>query len=168
MSIQGKFRVNERIDSKTVRLISREGKQIGVVSIEEALTQARQERLDLVEVAAEAEPPVCKLMDFGKFRYRQSKRQHQGKQHDGRLKAVHFGPKIQEHDIQYRLKQARGFLERRYKVLVFVEFRRLEMRHTEVGEALLERFMTELQDLAKPEKAPQLEGRRMSMILVAR
>ncbi len=168
MSIQDRFRMNEQIESKTVRLIGQEGKQLGIVPLEEALAQARQVGLDLVEVAREAEPPVCRLIDFGKFRYRQSKRQHQTKQHDGRLKVVHFGPKTQEHDIEYRLKQARGFLERRYKVQVYVEFWGPEMRHPEVGEALLNRFITALQDVAKVERPPQLQGRRMSIILVAK
>ncbi len=160
--------MNKQIKSKTVRLVNQEGQQVGILDLEEALAQARAEGLDLVEVAPGADPPVCKLMDFGKYKYKLGKRQQHTRSHPSQLKSLRLHPKTEEHDIQVRLKQARKFLEKRHKVQIYVDFKGPELRHTDAGELLLNRFLSELEDVAKVERAPHLEGRRMSLLLAAK
>jgi len=164
--ISKELRVNEQIRVSTVRLISEAGEQLGVVPVEAALERAREAGLDLVEVASTASPPVCKLMDYGKFKYRQRKRDQQAKhRHAGEMKAIRLGPKIEEHDLQFKLRRVREFLSRGQRVQLNVRFRRPQLRHVESGERVLQRCIEELADIAKVERPRKMEGRVMSLIL---
>ena len=165
MSKQEVF-INDRIRAKEVRLIGENSEQFGMKSIEEARQIAEEAGVDLVLVAPDSDPPVCKVMDYGKFKYRQKKRQHEHHKHQPQLKELRMRPKTEEHDLMVRVKQARQFLERGDRVLVNVRFRGREMAHTELGRALLDRFATALEDVAKVDKAPSMEGRRMNLVLV--
>ncbi|HHT9117923.1 MAG TPA: translation initiation factor IF-3 [Candidatus Hypogeohydataceae bacterium YC38] len=164
MSITQELRINERIFAKQVRLIGEEGEQLGVVSRQEALEKARELGTDLVEVAPQADPPVCRLMSYGKYKYRQKKKTQQ-KRHVSQLKELRLRPKTDVHDLQTKIRQARKFLERKDKVLVNMMFRGRERAHTEIGKEILLKFAQELEDIAKIEKDVRLDGRRMGMIL---
>ncbi|MDG6025750.1 MAG: translation initiation factor IF-3 [Candidatus Brocadia sp.] len=158
------LRINERIRSSTVRLIDENGVQVGVISKEDAIAKARTAELDLVEVAPDANPPVCRIMNYGKFKYRQKKKLHQ-KQHVVQLKELRLRPKTGEHDIQTKIRQARKFLENRDRVLVSIMFKGRERAHTEVGEGMLKQIADALEDIAKVEKEKISDERRMGMIL---
>jgi len=138
------------------------------MSRDEALATAQQEGMDLVEVAKNADPPVCRIMDYGKFKYKQKKRTHQAgrKHHAAHLKEIRVRPKTEEHDIQIKIRKAREFIGRRDKVLVNMLFRGRERSHVELGKAIMEEFAVALEDVAKIEKEAKLEGSRMGMILV--
>lgn len=164
MSITQELRINERIFAKQVRLIGEESEQLGVVSRQEALEKARELGTDLVEVAPQADPPVCRLMSYGKYKYRQKKKTQQ-KRHVSQLKELRLRPKTDVHDLQTKIRQARKFLERKDKVLVNMMFRGRERAHTEIGKEILLKFAQELEDIAKIEKDVRLDGRRMGMIL---
>ena len=140
---------------------------MGIVSLDEALAAARAAELDLVLVAPEADPPVCKLMDYGKFKYKQKRRTHQtkAKSHVTHIKEIRLHPKTDQHDIDYRLKHAREFLARGDRVLVTVVFRGREMAHLEAGMELLERIAKQMEDAAKLETPPKRDGRRFCMML---
>ncbi len=146
-----------------LRLIDEEGAQLGVFSKEEALQKAREMGLDLVEVAPQAEPPVCRVMNYGKFKYRQKKKVH--KHHVSQLKELRLRPKIDSHDLQTKVQQARKFLERKDKVLVNVFFRGREMVHAQLSKEMLVKFAQELEDIAKVEKGATIDGRKMGIIL---
>jgi translation initiation factor IF-3 len=130
-----------------------------------ALEKAREAGLDLVEVAPLERPPVCKIMDYGKFRYQQSRKQAKAKQHHQKLKEIRVRPKTGEHDIETKLNQARKFLEHRDKVLLNVLFRGRELQHIEEGKRIIETMLLKLQDVAKVEKTPSMEGKRMTAML---
>lgn len=151
-----------------VRLVNEEGQQVGVVPTETALSLATDVDLDLVEVAPEAKPPVCRIMDYGKYKYRQKKRAREAKKksHAGEIKELRLRPKIDDHDLQVKLRKAREFLEAGQKVVVNVFFRGREIMHKEFGVALLERFHEALEDIAKIENQPREEGRRVGFTLV--
>lgn len=146
-----------------MRLIDEAGAQLGIVSRDEALEKARQAGLDLVEVARQAEPPVCRLMNFGKFKYRQKKKVH--KHHVGQLKELRLRPKIDAHDLQTKVQQARKFLEKKDKVLVNMIFRGRERVHAELSKETLKKFAQELEDIAKIEKEVTPDGKRMGLLL---
>jgi len=151
-----------------VRLITQDGEQAGVVVLSQAIERAREAGMDLVEVASDADPPVCKLMDYGKFKYRQKKKVHQGraKHHVTRIKEIRLKLKTDQHDIDIKRERARKFLEKKHKVLITMFFRgHLEMKHSDLGIAILSQFASDLEDIAKVEKLPAAEGRRMQMIL---
>ncbi|HQU31198.1 MAG: translation initiation factor IF-3 [Planctomycetia bacterium] len=156
--------MNERIRSSTIRLIDENGVQVGVISKEEAIAKARTAELDLVEVAPDANPPVCRIMNYGKFKYRQKKKLHQ-KQHVVQLKELRLRPKTGEHDIQTKIRQARKFLENRDRVLISVMFKGRERAHTELGESILKQIADALEDVAKVEKDRISDERRMGIIL---
>ncbi|MBW7897593.1 MAG: translation initiation factor IF-3 [Candidatus Brocadia sapporoensis] len=156
--------MNERIRSSTIRLIDENGVQVGVISKEEAIAKARTAELDLVEVAPDANPPVCRIMNYGKFKYRQKKKLHQ-KQHVVQLKELRLRPKTGEHDIQTKIRQARKFLENRDRVLISVMFKGRERAHTELGESILKQIADTLEDVAKVEKDRISDDRRMGIIL---
>jgi translation initiation factor IF-3 len=159
-------RVNEQIRISQVRLIGPAGEQIGIVPTTQALEMAREALLDLVEVAAFEKPPVCKIMDFGKFKFQQKQKQKEKtKSHQQKLKEIRLRPKTGQHDIDTKVHQARKFLEHKDKVLVYVLFRGRELQHTEEGKRILEIIVQQLIDLAKIEKAPSMEGKRMSAML---
>ncbi len=145
-------------------MIDENGVQVGVISKEEAIAKARTAELDLVEVAPDANPPVCRIMNYGKFKYRQKKKLHQ-KQHVVQLKELRLRPKTGEHDIQTKIRQARKFLENRDRVLISVMFKGRERAHTELGESILKQIADALEDVAKVEKDRISDERRMGIIL---
>jgi translation initiation factor IF-3 len=159
------LRVNEQIRISPIRLIGPQGEQLGLVPTSQALEQARESGLDLVEVAPAERPPVCKIMDYGKYRYQQSRKQTKAKQHHQKLKEIRIRPKTGEHDIETKVSQARKFLEHRDKVLLNVLFRGRELQHLEEGRRVILAMLERLADVAKVEKAPSLEGKRMTAML---
>lgn len=150
-----------------MRLIGAQGKQLGVMSVGEALRLAREQGVDLVEVAPNAEPPVCRMMNYGKFLYEQAKRDRDARksQRGGEVREIRLRPKTGEHDIAFKLRAARRFLERSYNVKVRVRFRGREITHPEVAKQLLMRIAGELADVSAIEKGPMMEGRSMLMVL---
>ena len=161
------LRVNDKIKAKEVRVVAPDGSQIGVKTKEEAMWLANQLDMDLVEVAPEAKPPVCRLMDYGKFRYEQSvkNRESRKKQVKTVIKEVKYRPKIDDHDFDTKNKKAESFLMEGHKVKVTMMFRGREVTHPEIGRALLERMVAELEGVAVVETPPALEGRNMTMLL---
>lgn len=160
-------RINEQIRISPIRLIGAAGEQIGVVPTIEAMNMAREANLDLVEVAADARPPVCKIMDFGKFKFLQKqKAKDKTKTHQQKLKEIRLRPKTDEHDIETKINQARRFLEHKDKVLIYVVYKGRELQHIEEGKRVLTHMLEKLQDSCKVEKSPSMEGKRMSTTLV--
>ena len=158
--------MNDRIRVREVRLIDAEGRQVGIVVTEEARRMATEAGKDLVEVAPDARPPVCKIMDYGKFKYEQRKKTHSGKKvHHAKLKEVRLRPKTEQHDYEVKLRHAKEFLAKGDKVQICLMFRGREMVHKDRGEALLQRFITDLADLAKVERSGPYEGKRMTVLL---
>jgi translation initiation factor IF-3 len=158
-------RVNEQIRISPVRLIGAGGEQLGIVPTAQALDMAREAQLDLVEVAPQERPPVCKIMDFGKFRYQQAHKQKKAKTHQQKLKEIRLRPKTEDHDIDTKVNQVRKFLEHKDKVLVSVLFRGRELQHVDEGKRIMSALLEKLGDVAKLEKAPTMEGKRMSAML---
>jgi len=151
-------------------LIGPEGEQLGIVLTREALARALEHTLDLVEVAPTANPPVCKIMDYGRYKYEQSKRDHDAhrKTRTSELKGMRMSPKIGEHDFQVKARQVKEFLKDGNKVRVAMWFRGREMAHPRVGEVLLQRLAQLVADVGGVESVPKLEGRNMIMILAPR
>jgi translation initiation factor IF-3 len=160
------LRINERILVPQVRLIGETGEQLGIQPIEEARRLSEEAGLDLVLVSPDANPPVAKIIDYGKYKYEQKKRQQEHHHHAPHIKELRLRPKTEEHDLLVRVKQARAFIERGDRVIVNVFFRGRELAHSELGMAVLERFISELRDVAKPERPPAMEGRRITVVLV--
>lgn len=158
-------RINEQIRISPVRLIGAGGEQLGVIPTTQALEMAREAQLDLVEVAPMERPPVCKIMDFGKFRYQQTHKKSKNKPHQQKLKEIRVRPKTGDHDIETKVNQARKFLEHKDKVLVNVLFRGRELQHIEEGKRIIVGMLEKLGDLAKIEKAPSMEGKRLTAML---
>lgn len=163
-----KYRVNRQIRIPQVYLIGPEGEQVGVVSTDEARRQADEAGLDLVEVAPNADPPVCRVMDFGKFKYSQKKKEKGGtkktKAHST-LKELRVRPAIDPHDLEYRLVQGRKFLEEGHKVQVVCIFRGRQRAHPEMGHKVMKRVAETLGDISKVEAQPRMNGPRMTMLL---
>jgi translation initiation factor IF-3 len=159
--------VNERIRIREVRLIDEEGTQVGIIPTREALEMARERGLDLVEVAPNAIPPVCRLMDYGKFRYEQSRKERESRrnQHVVELKEVRIRPKIDDHDLETKGRQAAKFLDAGDKVKLTVTFRGREMAHPDIGKGLLDQLADMLRTHGSIEQTPRLEGRAMTMML---
>src|SRR5512134_696074 len=160
-------RTNRRIKAREVRLVASNGDQLGVVPIEQALAKAMDEGLDLVEVSPMAKPPVCKIMDYGKFKYLEKKKQNEAKKKQVvvQLKEVKLRPRTEEHDYTTKLKKVREFLEESNKARITVMFRGREMSHRELGQKVLQRVIEDLRETAVIESAPRMEGRQMFMIL---
>ncbi len=163
------IRVNELIRAREVRVIRSDGEQAGVLSLGAALDLASEEGFDLVEISPNAEPPVCKIMDFGKFKFQQAKKAKDAKlkQKQIQVKEVKFKPRIDEHDYQFKCNHIRRFLEHGDKVRAFVHFRGREMTHREIGMRILERILEDLGDTVVVEKRPGMEGNQMVMYLIA-
>lgn len=161
------MRVNERIRVTPIRLIGAGGEQVGIIPTREALDRAREAGLDLVEVAPNSRPPVCRIMDFGKYKYELSKKDKlaKKKQHSFQLKEMRYRPKIDEHDFMFKTKHVKEFLEEGSKVRVFMMFRGREMAHVEFGRTIIDRIVTELAPVATLDVAPKMEGNTMSMVL---
>jgi translation initiation factor IF-3 len=159
--------VNEEIRTKEVRLVSETGEQLGIMHPKDALNLALTKGLDLVEVAPSAKPPVCKIMDIGKYKYEQSKREREArkKQRIISVKEVKLRPNIEDHDFETKAKNAIRFLEDGDKVKVTIMFRGRELSHPELGRQLLVRVAELVQEMATVEKNPKLEGKNMTMIL---
>lgn len=157
--------MNERIRIREVRLIDDEGNQVGVIPTRDALEMAREKGLDLVEVAPNAAPPVCRLMDYGKFRYEQSRKERESRrnQHVIKLKEVRVEPKIGDHDLETKGRQAMRFLDSGDKVKLAVLFRGRSITHPELGRDLLERLAEQLKDHGTVEQPAKMEGRTMTM-----
>ncbi|MFO8175549.1 MAG: translation initiation factor IF-3 [Gemmatimonadota bacterium] len=162
-----KVRVNDQIRISPVRLISDEGEQIGIVSLDEARERSAETGLDLVEVAPDARPPVVKLMDYGKFKYEQARaaREAKKKQHTIQVKEVKFRPGIEEHDYEFKARHARRFLEEGNKVRLTMMFRGRQITHSELGLEVLHRLKEDLGDVGKVESEPSFEGRVMFMVM---
>ncbi len=159
--------VNEKIRAKEVRVVDAEGEQLGIMPLKEALKVARERNLDLVNVAPNAKPPVCRIMDHGKYKYEQSKREKEArkKQNIITVKEVKVRPNIEEHDLQVKVKNARRFLDNADKVKVTVMFRGREITHAELGRQICDKIAEYLDDCCTVEKRPKVEGKNMIMIL---
>jgi translation initiation factor IF-3 len=155
------------IRASEVRLIGADGEQVGIMPLNEALNRAAEANLDLVEVAPQASPPVCRIMDYGKFKYMQSKKTQEArkKQTVIQVKEVKFRPKIEDHDIAFKVKNIRKFLTQKDKIKVSLVFRGREIAHPQIGIDLLKRVAAELEDIGSVEQAPKIEGRNLTMII---
>ena len=162
--------INDAIRDKEVRVISADGEQLGIMSSRDALRLAEEKNLDLVKVAPQAKPPVCKIMDYGKYRFEQTKREKEAKknQHVVEIKEVRLSLKIDKHDFETKANQAIKFLKAGNKVKVSIRFRGREMAHPEAGKVTMEQFAEVCSEYCTVEKAPKLEGRQMLMFLAAK
>lgn len=167
IAVEKRVRVNEQIRISPVRVVDEEGEQLGILQLDEALATADDRGLDLVEVAPDARPPVCRIMDYGKYRYQLSRKQREArkKQHQVHLKEVKFRPGTEDHDFEFKVRHARRFIEEGNKVKVTVMFRGRQISHPEVGRDVLERVANALEDEAKVESSPSMDGRTLTMIL---
>jgi translation initiation factor IF-3 len=159
-------RINEQIRISPVRVVAADGALLGILNTDEALTRAREADLDLVEVAPNERPPVCRIMDYGKFKYQQKKKQNRTHTHQSKLKEIRVRPKTGEHDIQVKLTQARQFLAHKDKVVVSVIFRGRELAHIEEGRKVIDQIILGLEDIGKIESSPSHQGKRIVCILV--
>ena len=159
--------INEEIIDKELRVIGDDGEQLGIMSAEEALKIAEEKELDLVKISPMAKPPVCKIMDYGKFRFEQAKREKEAKKNQRvmEVKEIRMSPSIGENDLGTKLKSALKFLADGDRVKVSIRFRGREMAHTNIGEQILRDFAEKCSELANLDKQPKLEGRNMSMFL---
>ena len=160
-------RINNRIDAREVRLIDAAGENVGVVPIRQAIMMAEEASLDLVEISPDAKPPVCKILDYGKFKFQEQKKAAEArkKQKVIEIKEIKMRPNIDEHDYQTKMKAINRFLEDGDKVKLTLRFRGRELSHGELGLKLLERVRDETAELAKVEQLPRLEGRQMLMVI---
>jgi len=161
------LRINEEIRIREVRVTSVEGEQLGIMATRDALRMAEEQHLDLVEVAPKAKPPVCRIMDFGKYRYEQQKRDKEAKKKQKviTIKEVKLRPNIEQHDFDVKLKNALRFVQEGNKVKVTIMFRGRELSHPELGREVLQRVAAELKDTVSIERDAKLEGKNMIMIL---
>ena len=160
-------KTNERIRFPNIRVIDSEGEQLGIITPKEALAIAQEKGLDLVLVSESADPPVCKIMDYGKYKYEQDKKQKEAKkkQHNADVKEVKMRYKIEEHDYNVRVKNAQRFLKSGDKVKATISFRGREIQHSRLAEDLLRRMAKDLEDYAEVQQSPKREGRNMMMML---
>ncbi len=167
IALQKAQRLNEEINAPEIRLVGADGEALGIMSVRQALALAEEAGVDLVEIAPMAQPPVCRIMDYGKFKYQEQKRQHEQKlkQKQIQVKEVKLRPGTDENDYQIKLRNMTRFLQEEDKVKVTLRFRGREMAHQEIGMRQIERIRTDLQDYATVEQMPKMEGRQMVMIL---
>lgn len=161
VSEPNKQRINEQIHVTPVRVVGSDGTQLGILPTAEAIEQARATDLDLVEVAPNESPPVCRIMDYGKYKYQQKKRQHKGHAHQTRIKEIRVRPKTGDHDLTVKVNKAREFLGHKDKVIVTVVFRGREMAHVEEGHRVISGILEQLADVSKIEAPPAQHGRRL-------
>lgn len=161
------LRVNRQIRMPEVRLIGSDGAQLGIFITSEALRRAENEGLDLVEISPTARPPVCKIMDYGKYKYEQSKKKHEQKKHQVviKVKEIKFRPTTDEHDLQTKLKHIVRFLEEKNKVKVTIKFRGREISHIDIGRALMERIKDSVKEHGSVEEEAKVEGKQLFMLL---
>ncbi|MEX0962324.1 MAG: translation initiation factor IF-3 [Simkaniaceae bacterium] len=162
-----KVRINRDVRALRVRVIGPDGAQLGVMPSKEAYFKAQDLGLDLVEISPNASPPVCKIIDYGKYRYEQTKKERESKksQHQIKVKEVKLKPNIDEHDLQVKLKRAKEFLEKGNKVKITCMFRGREMLHTDVGRKVVDRFCDELVEVGSPESRAKMMGRSLSLVM---
>ncbi len=165
--LKRKYRVNEQIRAKEVRLIGPDGKQIGIVSLSQALRYAEDYGLDLVEIAPTAKPPVCKIMDFGEFLYQQAKKAKEAKKKQAQveLKEIKLSPKTDKHDLEVKIKHILRFLEDKNKVKIRIVFKGRELAHPELAERVLKPIFDAVKEKAHIELSPKMEGRQLITIL---
>ncbi len=165
--IKQELPINEQIRAKEVQLIDDQGEKRGTVSLNEALDIAYERKLDLVLVAPNAEPPVCKIMNYGKYKFEQAKKEKEArkKQKTFEVKEIRITPNIEQHDFEFKAKNARKFIEDGNKVKIAVRFRGRELNYVKLGEEVLNKFIEDLSDVSAPEKKPVLEGKNMFIIL---
>ena len=168
VSIISELMINEQIRDREIRLIGEDGEQLGIMSARDAMKLAREANLDLVKIAPTAKPPVCKIIDYGKYRYEQARKEKEArkKQKTIEVKEVRLSPNIDTNDLNTKVNQARKFVSSGNKVKVAVRFRGRELAHTAVGKTILEDFAQKLSDIAVIDKPAKLEGKSMVMILV--
>ncbi|MDW8105172.1 MAG: translation initiation factor IF-3 [Armatimonadota bacterium] len=161
------LRINERIRAREVRVVDENGVQVGILPLREALQLAQERGLDLIEVAPQADPPVCRIMDYGKFKYQQAKREKeaQKRQHVVEVKSIRVRPGTDDHDLDFKLNNCIKFLKEGDKVKITVLFRSREITRPEMGQRVMEFFANGVSDIAVVEKPPTLEGRTMTMVL---
>ncbi|MDR2862086.1 MAG: translation initiation factor IF-3 [Syntrophobacterales bacterium] len=159
--------MNQEIKAQQVRVIDAEGGQLGIITLADALLEAGRSGLDLVEVSPGAEPPVCRIMDYGKFRYQQNKKLQMAKKNQTmiQVKEIRFRPKTDEHDLDVKIRQIKKFLEQQDKVKISIMFRGREIVYTDIGREMMQYVKQELEDLACFDQEPRLEGRNMVMIV---
>lgn len=159
--------INEQIRDKEVRLVGADGEQLGIMSSREAYQKAVEAGLDLVKIAPKAQPPVCKIIDYGKYKYEQTRKEKEArkKQKTVEVKEVRMSPNIDQNDFNTKVNAARKFLSKGDKVKVSIRFRGREMAHTQASKPMLDEFAAKLADVANVEKAPKMEGRFMTMFL---
>lgn len=162
--------MNEEINAPEIRLIGKDGEQIGIVSVQKALILASESELDLVEIVPNAEPPVCRIMDFGKFQFEQNKKRHAArrKQKQIQIKEIKFRPGTEDGDYQVKMRNIIKFLNNGDKVKVTLRFRGREMAHQELGAKMLERIEQDLSEYGNVEQFPKLEGRQMVMVIASK
>jgi translation initiation factor IF-3 len=167
ISKEHQHQVNESIRAREVRLIGVDGSQLGIKPLKEALRLAQEANLDLVNVAPQAKPPVCRIMDYGKYRYEQSKREKEARKNQKiiQVKEVRLSPSIEENDVQTKLNNVKKFLQKGNKVKLTIRFRGREITHQELGRRILDRMADEVKEISEIERPPKLEGRQMIMIL---
>ena len=167
LNIKQELPINERIREREVKVIDENGEKKGVMKLNEALNLAFEKKLDLVLVAPNAEPPVCKIMNYGKYKFEQAKKEKEAKkkQKTFELKEIRITPNIEQHDFEFKAKNARKFIEDGNKVKITVRFRGRELNYVKLGEANLNKFIEALSDIASPEKKAVLEGKNMFIIL---
>ncbi len=165
--IKQELPINRQIKAKEIQLIGDEGEKLGVFSFEDAIARAEDKNLDLVLVSPNANPPVCKIMNYGKYRFEQSKKEKEAKKKQKvlELKEIRVTPNIEEHDFGFKSKNARKFLEDGNKVKLTVRFRGRELNNVKLGKQVLEKFIEALEDIANVEKQPKMEGKNMFTIL---
>lgn len=159
--------INEQIRDREVRVVGEKGEQLGIMSSKDAMKMAREANLDLVKIAPAAKPPVCKIVDYGKFRYEQSRKEKEArkKQKTMEVKEIRLSPNIDNNDLNTKASQARKFLSKGDKVKVTLRFRGREMAHVGMSKQILDRFFEKLEDIAVVDKPPKMEGRSMIMFL---
>ena len=165
--IKQELPINEQIRAKEVQLIGENGEKLGVLSLNDALDKAEEKKLDLVLVAPNGNPPVCKIMNYGKYKFEQAKKEKEAKkkQKAVELKEIRITPNIEEHDFGFKAKNARKFIEDGNKLKITVRFRGREINNSKLGEEVLNKFIENLSDIANVEKSPKLEGRNMFIML---
>ena len=161
------MRINREIRAPKVRVIDQDGNQVGVIAIAEAWTKADAAGLDLVEIAPSADPPVCKIIDYGKYRYQLTKKEKEQKKgaHQVKVKEIKIKPNTDEHDLQTKIKHTREFIANGNKVRLTCTFRGREMMHTEIGMSSIKRMIEEISDIATPEAFPKMMGRNLSVVI---
>ena len=163
-------RVNQQIRVPKIRVIGADGSQLGVLDTRQAFFMAQEQGLDLVEIVPDANPPVCKIIDFGKYKYELSKREKEGKkkQHSIQLKEIRLRPNIEKHDLETKIRQARDFLTDKHKVKFTLMFKGREMAHQEFGESIIKEIEAAISDVGKIEGRPKMEGKNLIMFVIGK